>query len=128
MYVSVATLSKENYTKLLEQLKTEFKRNIKWNKYRLQMTAQPQNKNFNYLIARTLTNVNRLFVLSVARSIAGDNRDFFSRYFVPNVEIKDFNVLIDGKSFFELPVKMKKRHKRKLSTWAIIMTTQLVIY
>ena len=116
MYVSVATLSKENYTKLLEQLKTEFKRNIKWNKYRLQMTAQPQNKNFNYLIARTLTNVNRLFVLSVARSIAGDNRDFFSRYFVPNVEIKDFNVLIDGKSFFELPVKMKKRHKRKLST------------
>ena len=47
MYVPVATLSKENYTKLLEQLKTEFKRNIKWNKYRLQMTAQPQNKNFD---------------------------------------------------------------------------------
>ena len=52
-----------------------------------------------------MTNVNRLFVLSVARSSAGDNRDFFSRYYVPNVEIKDFNVLIDGKSFFELPVK-----------------------
>ena len=35
----------------------------------------------------------------------GDNRDSFSHYYVPNVEIKDFNVLIDGKSFFDVPVK-----------------------
>ena len=35
----------------------------------------------------------------------GNCRDSFSRYYVPNVEIKDFNVLIDWKSFFDLPVK-----------------------
>ena len=39
-YVAVVTLSKENDTKLLEQLKSGFKRNIKWNKYRSQMTIQ----------------------------------------------------------------------------------------
>ena len=40
LYVPVVTLSKENDTKLLEQLKSGFKRNIKWNKYRSQMTIQ----------------------------------------------------------------------------------------
>ena len=47
LYVPVVTLSKENDTKLLEQLKLGFKRTIKWNKYRSQMTVQPQNNNLN---------------------------------------------------------------------------------
>ena len=46
-YVPVVTLSKENDMKLLEQLKTGFKRTIKWNKYRSQMTIQPQNRNLS---------------------------------------------------------------------------------
>ena len=50
LYVPVATFSKEKVTKLLEQLKTGFKGTIKWNKYRSQMTIQPQNNNLNYLI------------------------------------------------------------------------------
>ena len=68
LYVPVVTLSKENDIKLLEQLKSGFKRTIKWNKYRSQMTIQPQNNNLNYLIDPTFTNVNRLFfVLSLQR-------------------------------------------------------------
>ena len=59
LYVPVVTLSKENDIKLLEQLKTGFKRTIKWNKYRSQMSIQPQNNNLNYLIDPTFTNVNR---------------------------------------------------------------------
>ena len=43
--------------------------------------------------------------LSFSRNNAGDNRDSFSNYYVPNVEIKDFNVLIYGKFFLDLPVK-----------------------
>ena len=62
LYVPVVTLSKENDIKLLEQLKSGFKRTIKWNKYRSQMTIQPQNNNLNYLIDPTFINVNRLFV------------------------------------------------------------------
>ena len=105
LYVPVVTLSRENDIKLLEQLKSGFKRTIKWNKYRSQMTIQPQNNNLNYLIDPTFTNVNRLFVLSFTWDKAGDNRDSFSNYYLPNVEIKDFNALIDQKSFFDLPVK-----------------------
>ena len=43
----VVTLSKENDIKLLEQLKSGFKKTIKWNKYKSQMTVQPQNNNLN---------------------------------------------------------------------------------
>ena len=68
LYVPVLTLSKENDIKLLEQLKSGFKRTIKWNKYRSQMTIQPQNNNLNYLIDQTFTNVDRLFVLSFSRN------------------------------------------------------------
>ena len=78
------------------------------------MTVQPQNNNLNYLIDPTSTNVNRLFVLSFARNIIGDDRDSFSDYYVPNVEIKDFNVLIDGKSFFDLPVKNEEEAYEKI--------------
>ena len=76
------------------------------------MTIQPENNNLNYLID-PITNVNRLFVLSF-QGIAAENnttkdyRDSFSHYYVPNVKIKNFNVLIDGKSLFDLPVKNKE--------------------
>ena len=68
LYVPVVTLSKENDTKLLEKLKTGFKRTKKWNKYRSQMTAQPQNNNLNYLIDPTFTNFKRLFLLPFQRT------------------------------------------------------------
>ena len=113
LYVPFVTLSKENNTKLLEQLKSGFNKTIKWNKYRSQTTIQPQNNNPNYSIHPTFTNVDRLFVFSFQR-IAGENnttkdyRDSFSHYYVPNIRIKDFNILIDGKSFFDLPVKIEE--------------------
>ena len=83
------------------------------------MNIQPQNIKLNYLIDPTFTNGNRLLALSFQR-IAGENntakdhRDSFSHYYVPNVRIKDFNVLIDGKSFFDLPVKNEEEAYEKI--------------
>ena len=102
LFVPVVTLSKQDDIKLLEQLKTGFKRTIKWNKYRSQMSIQPQNNNLNYLIDSTLMSVNRLFVLSFPRNNNTDSRYSFSNYYVPKGRVNDFNVLIDGKSFFDL--------------------------
>ena len=87
-------------TDMTEQLKTGFNRSIRWHKYRSQMIVQSNNNNLNYLIDPTFTNVNRLFVLSFTRTNAGNNRNSFWKYHVGNVEMKDFNILIDGKSFF----------------------------
>ena len=74
LYVPVVTLSAEDYNKLLEQLKAEFKGTIKWNKYRSEMSNQTKNNNLNYLIDSTFTNVNRLFVLSFENE---DDKFFF---------------------------------------------------
>ena len=83
------------------------------------MTIRPQNNSLNYLINPTFTNVNRLFVLWFQK-IAGENnktkdrRDSFSHYYVLNIRIKEFNVLIDGKSFFHLPVKNEEEGYEKI--------------
>ena len=63
------------------------------------------NSNLNYLLDPTLINLNRLFVLSFKNN---EDRNSFSNYYVPKVEVKDFNVLIHGKPFFEIPVKNKE--------------------
>ena len=82
------------------------------------MTVQPQNNNLNYLIDSTFTNFDRLFVLSFQRIAEGetteDYRDSFLRYYTPSVEIKDFNVLIDRKNSFELPVKNEEEAYKKI--------------
>ena len=76
------------------------------------MSVQGYNTNLNYLVDPTFTKVNRLFVLSIERMVENnvkkDHRDSFSHYYAPNVDIKDFNVLIDGKGFFDLPVKKEE--------------------
>ena len=97
LYVIVVTLSTEDDNKFLEQLKTGFKRNIKWNKYRSEMTI------FN--------KVNRLFALSFKNE---DDSTSFSKYCTPKVEMKDFNVLTDGKRFFDMTKKNKEKAYKKI--------------
>ena len=102
LYVPIVTLSTENDKTLLEQLRTRFKRTIKWNKYILEMTIQTKSNNLNDLIDPTFKKVNRLFVLSFENE---DDRTSYLKYYVPSVQIKDFNMLIDGKGFFDMANK-----------------------
>ena len=83
------------------------------------MTVQSHKNNLNYLVDPTFTKINRLFILSFAKiaeenNTTKDHRDSFSRYYVSKVEIKYFNVLIDGKSFFQFPDKMKKTFSKNV--------------
>ena len=68
----------------------------------------------NDLTDSTFTKVNRLLVLSFPRNARGDHRDSFSHYYVPSVEIKDFNILTDEKCFFDLPVKNEEEAYEKI--------------
>ena len=118
LHVPVVTLPKENFKNIFEQLKSEFKRTVKWDKYRSQMTVQGDNNNLNFLIDPNFTRVNRLFVLSFEvieeNNVKKDYRDDGLHYYVPNVEIKDFNVLMDGKCFFDFPVKSEEEAYQKI--------------
>ena len=92
LHETVVTLSTQDDNTFLEQLKSGFKRTIKWNKYRSEMANQTKTNHLNYLIDPTLTKVDRLFVSSFENE---EGRTSFSKYYVPKVQIKDFNVLTD---------------------------------
>ena len=85
LYIPVVTLSKDDEIKLLTNLKSGFTREIIWNKYRSQMSAEVINNNLNILIDPTLTNVNRLFVLAYQTA---DDRQSFSQFYLPKVMLK----------------------------------------
>ena len=108
--------------KFLENIKPGFKRLISWNKYRSEITTQPKNNNLDYLIDPIFININGLFVLSfktgnddpTRNSFDDPTRNSFDEYYMPLVEIKDFNALVDNKPFFDQPVKNKQEAYEKL--------------
>ena len=105
LYVPVVTLSTQDNAKLLPQLKSGFKRTISWNKYLAKPELLAQNLNLNHLIEPSFQGINRPFVLAFEINA---QRISNKRYYIPNVEIKDYNVMIDGKNFFDQPVKNDK--------------------
>ena len=114
LYVPVVTLSKDDEIKLLTNLKSGFAREIKWNKYRSQMSTEAANNNLNILIDPTFTNVNGLFVLAYHLDNNNDNRKSFSQFYLPRVMVKDFNVIIDKLAFFDLPIKTEEEAYEKI--------------
>ena len=111
LYIPVVTLSKDDEIKLLTNLKSGFKREIIWNKYRSQMSTGAANDNLNILIDPTFTNVNRLFVLAYQTA---DDRQSFSQFYLPRVIVKDFNVIIDKLAFFDLPITTEEKAYEKI--------------
>ena len=111
LYIPAVTLSKDDEIKLLTNLKSGFKREIIWNKYRSQMTTEAVNNNLNILIDPTFTNVNRLFVLTYQNA---DDRQSFSQFYLPKVMVKDYNVIIDKLAFFDLPLKTDEEAYEKI--------------
>ena len=105
LYLPVVTLSKDDEIKLLTNLKSGFKREIIWNKYRSQMSTEVINNNLNILIDPTFTNVNKLFVLAYQNA---DDRQSFSQFYLPKVMVKDFNAIIDKLAFFDSPIKTEE--------------------
>ena len=105
LYVPVVTLSTQEYTKFLQQLKSGFKRLINWNKYLSKPELLAQNPNLNHLVEPSFQGVNRLFVLAFEND---NHRTIHDRYYLQNVEVKDYNIVINGENFFDQPIKNNK--------------------
>ena len=102
LYVPVVTLSTQENAKLLQQLKSGFKRVINWNKYLSKAELLAQNPNLNHLVEPSFQGVNRFFVLAFEND---EQRTSHSSYYLPNVEIKDYNIVINGENIFDQPIK-----------------------
>ena len=105
LYVPIVTLSTQENIKFLQQLNLGFKRLINWNKYLSKPELLAQNPNLNHLVEPSFQGVNRLFVLAF-----GNDNDRISDelYYLPIVEIKDYNIMINSENFFDQPIKNNK--------------------
>ena len=116
LYVPVVFSSTQGNAKLLQQLKSGFKRTINWNKYESNIKIFAQNRYLNHLINSNFQGVNRPFVLSFQNE---DDRTSHSTYDLPKVEIENYNVMTDGKIFFDEPInRMTKTYEniRKIAS------------
>ena len=102
LYVPVVTLSTQENIKSLKQLESGFKRTINWNKYLDKTTNQVKNRYLDFLIDPSFQGVDRTFVLSFKDD---DGRESRKQYYLPTMKIKDYNVMIDGRNFFDQPIK-----------------------
>ena len=110
------TLSTQENTKFLQQLKSGFKRVINWNKYLSKPELLAQNPNLNHLIEPSFQGVNRLFVLAFEND---NHRTIHDRNYLPNVEIKYYNIMINGENLFDQLIKNNKltyENIRKIAT------------
>ena len=116
LYDPVVTLSTQENTKFLQQLKSGFKRIINWNKYLSKPELLAQNPNLNHLVEPSFQGVNRLFVLAFEND---DDRTSDDQYYLLTVEIKHYNIMINGENFFDQPIKNNKvtyENIRKIAT------------
>ena len=106
LYVLVVILSIQDSLKLLEQLKFGFERIIDWNKYQPKVSTERQNQYLDFLINCSFQEVNRLFALLFQNEI---DRKVHTGYYLPQVETKYYNLMTDGKGFFNQPVESDMR-------------------
>ena len=116
LYVPVVTLSTQENTKFLQQLKSGFKRIINRNKYLSKPELLAQSPNLNHLVEPSFQGVNRLFVLAFEND---DDRTSDDQYYLLTVEIKGYNIMINGENLFDQPIKNNKvtyKNIRKIAT------------
>ena len=99
--VRVVTLWTQDNGKLLQKLKSGFKRPIPWNKHESSLKTFAQSSYLNYFFNVRFQGINRLSILPFGNKNGGTLQ---STYYLTKGEIKDDNVIIDGRNFFDQPI------------------------
>ena len=102
LYVPVVTLSTQDNYKLLQQSKSGFNRVFNWDKYLSKPELLRGYPNLNHLVAPNFQRIIRLFVLAFENDTP---RTSAKGYYLPNKEIKDYNIMINEENFLDQPIK-----------------------
>ena len=112
LYVPIVILSTQDNLKLREQLNYDFKRTINWNKCISRKPIERQNPYLYYLINPSFQAVTRVFIVLFENE---SDRRVLTGYYLPKVEIEDYNFMIDGKNLFDQPVTKDFKNLKKHS-------------
>ena len=124
MYGPVVTLSTKDNVNLTKELNEGFKRSVYWNEYKSKIETKTADNNnvTRFLLDAYFQGVSRLFDLAFGNTENGNKmveRDSHRKYFLPRVDITNYNVLIDGRNFYDQPIndQIRKYYEiRKIST------------
>ena len=122
MYVPVVTLSKEDNKDFIEQQNKAFQRSIYWNEYKTKEINENADANvFKYInLDPSFQGVNRLFVMAYSRANGQPTRNGQQKYYLPRIDLEKYNVIIDGRNFYDNPIESdieKYRELKKSNDW-----------
>ena len=111
MYVPVVTLSKEDNKDFIGQQNKGFQRSIYWNEYKTkEVNATVNNNNpansVRYInLDPSFQGVNRLFVMAYNSANDQPTRNGQQKYYLPRIDLNKYNVIIDGRNFYDNPIE-----------------------
>ena len=107
LYVPVVTLSKEDNKDFIEQQNKGFQRSIYWNEYKTKEKTEDADANATKYINLdpSFQGVNRLFLMAYNRAAGQATRDGQRKYYLPRIDLKKYNVIIDGRNFYDNPIE-----------------------
>ena len=116
LYVPVVTLSKEDNKDFIDQQNKGFQRSIYWNEYKTKEQNEDADNNvFKYInLDPSFQVVNRLFVMACSRADNEPNRNSRQKYYLPRIDLKKYNVIIDGRNFYDNSIKSDIEKYREL--------------
>ena len=116
MYFPVVTLSKEDNKDFIEQQNKGFQRSIYWNEYKAKEINENAYANvFKYInLDPSFQGVNRLFVMVYNRVDGQPNRNGQGKYYLPRISLNKYNVVIDGRNFYDNPIESDIEKYREL--------------
>ena len=102
LYVLVVTLSARDNKKLTKLLSKGFERSVYWNEYKTKSENKNTTNKYRYFLESSFIAINRFFVLVYSNEDADCKRFRAKKYHIPKDIIKNYNVIINGKSFYDL--------------------------
>ena len=116
LYVPIVTLSKEDNKDFIEQRDKGFQRSIYWNEYKTKEINEDADANaFKYInLDPSFQGVNRLFVMAYNRADGRPTRNGQRKYYLPRISLNKYNVIFDGRNFYDNPIESDIEKYREL--------------
>ena len=116
MYVPIVTLSKEDNKDFIDQKNNGFERSVYWNEYKTKELTENADANvFKYInLDPSFQGVNRLFVMAYNRANGQPTRNGRQKYYLPRIDLKKYNVVIDRRNFYDNPIESDIEKYREL--------------
>ena len=115
MYIPVVTSSKEDNKDFIEQQNKGFQRSIYWNEYKTKEINENADAVFKYInLDPSFQGVNRLFVMAYNRVNGQPTRNGQQKYYLLRIDLEKYNVIIDGRNFYDNPIESDIEKYREL--------------